>query len=106
MNKFLELCSEGVFENPALMCVKWMGEDEVKAMMRANEIICHNNGSVSLGRDDDDPLGLLDDNPLGLDRGADGLLLAPEADEGLDHEDDDPLGAKHGPLVVVARSRR
>ena len=98
MNKFLELCSEGIFENPALMCVKWMGEDEVKAMMKANDIICHNNGSVSLGRGDD--------NPLGLDRGADGLLLAPEADEGLDHEDDDPLGAKHGPLVMVARSRR
>ena len=97
MNKFLELCSEGIFENPALMCVKWMGEDEVKAMMKANDIICHNNGSVSLGWEDD--------NPLGLDRGADGLLLAPEADEGLDHEDDDPLGAKHGPLVMVARSR-
>ena len=59
MNKFLELCSEGIFENPALMCVKWMGEDEVKAMMKANDIICHNNGSVSLGREDDDPLGLL-----------------------------------------------
>ena len=90
MNKFLELCSEGIFENPALMCVKWMGEDEVKAMMKANEIICHNNGSVSLGRGDDDPLG----------------LLAPEVDEDFDDDNDDPLGAKHGPLVVVARSRR
>ena len=84
MNKFLELCSEGIFENPALMCVKWMGEDEVKAMMKANDIICHNNGSVSID-------------------GMDSMWLAPEADEGLDHEDDDPLGAKHGPLVVVKK---
>jgi len=30
-------------------------------------------------------------------------LLAPEVDEGLDHEDGDPLGAKHGPLVVVKK---
>ena len=84
MNKFLELCSEGIFENPALMCVKWMGEDEVKAMMKANDIICHNNGSVSID-------------------GMDDMWLALEVDEDFDDDDDDPLGAKHGPLVVVKK---
>jgi hypothetical protein len=79
-----------------LCLVKYMSQDDIKDCMKVNELLAP---EITLVKDD---------NPLGLDRGADGLLLAPEADEGLDHEDDDLWGAKHGPLVVVKklRSRR
>lgn len=40
-NKLLEMISEGVIsaDTVLLMCVKWMSEDDVKDMMRANELI-------------------------------------------------------------------
>jgi hypothetical protein len=39
MDKFLELSNEQVLEAPVLMCVKWMGNDAVKAMMKAHGIM-------------------------------------------------------------------
>ena len=39
IEKFLELSDEQVLEAPVLMCVKWMGNDAVKAMMKANDIM-------------------------------------------------------------------
>tara|TARA_R110002126_G_scaffold24883_1_gene85780 strand:+ start:679 stop:852 length:174 start_codon:yes stop_codon:yes gene_type:complete len=39
MDKFLELSNEQVLEAPVFMCVQWMGNDAVKAMMKANRIM-------------------------------------------------------------------
>jgi len=38
MDRFHELCMNEVLEDGVLMCVKWMGNDAVKAMMKANDI--------------------------------------------------------------------
>ena len=39
MDKFLELSREQVLEDPVFMCVQWMGNDAIKAMMKANRIM-------------------------------------------------------------------
>ena len=39
-NKFLEMVEEGLIDpvEAVRMCVKWMSEDDVAAMMKANEL--------------------------------------------------------------------
>ena len=38
IDRFHELCMNEILEDGVLMCVKWMGNDAVKAMMKANDI--------------------------------------------------------------------
>ena len=47
-NKFLEMVEEGLLDSveAVRMCAKWMSEDDVKAMCKANEI--------NLDEDDED----------------------------------------------------
>ena len=44
-NKFLEMVEEGLIDpvEAVRMCVKWMSEDEVAQMMKANELEEANN---------------------------------------------------------------
>ena len=63
-NKVLEMIDEGMLdaEEVVMMCLKWMSEDDVKAMCEANEI----DLDVEIEDEEDDEVEEEDELPYGM----------------------------------------